>query len=226
MELATLREVHVLLVGDDDDPPDPSRTVVDDDRDGEPDEEETARDQMFDPPTEPSPFVQRLFADPRGLPSERDLHHPPFPKMIHNLIATPREPRSPAEEAPSTPPRRITSSFPNYVFPEAKDTPFSRFTISPIASSKPTRKQPRERSVKTRTVRGETVTTENGTEIQLLKVRKAKEPGRARSSDRTGPGNSPRSAAKEDKDKKTPGKKTLKSKTIVTAAVKPGDGRA
>ena len=136
-----------------------------------------------------------------------------------------------AKEPPSTPPRRNTSTFPNHVSPAADDTPLNRFTTSPTPSTKPIRKQPRERSARTKTLRGEILTTEDGTEIRLLKTRKTKDLGRARSSDRTGPGNSPRTATKEEKTrlrpgqadsselpgadekgKKTPGKKTLKKK--------------
>ena len=59
--------------GDGDDPPDQSYTLIDDGRDGAPDEED-----LHGPPPEPSPFVQGIFADPPRRPPGGEVHPPPF----------------------------------------------------------------------------------------------------------------------------------------------------
>ena len=60
--------------GDGDDPPVHSHTIVDDGRDGEPEEDDAAEDGMYGPPPEPSPSVRDVFANPPRLSSGRELH--------------------------------------------------------------------------------------------------------------------------------------------------------
>ena len=94
------------LGGDGDDPPDHSHTIVDDGRDGEPEEDDLAEDDIYGSPSEPSPLVKDMFANPPRRLSGGELHPSPFPGVIHNMTAPPTAPLPPVEEPPSTPPRR------------------------------------------------------------------------------------------------------------------------
>ena len=108
----------------------------------------------------PSLLTGALFGDPYANPpdilpsdlgpfvfdaSTHKACHPPFPGVIHNLIAPPRPPswegKAPTMASPPT--KKVTwpTEPAQYVLspeqPEATDTPPNAFTLSPLSNAKP-----------------------------------------------------------------------------------------
>lgn len=193
--------------GGDESPPDPSRIGIDDSRDGVPDEE----DEDQEDPThrreliEPSAFARGSFQEPdptspRRGPDGRKLNSPPLPAVIHNMIDPPRPPPLEAQPDPVTPSPSKRRLFP--ISPAAEETPLSRFSLSLLSNYAPAFSSGVSPSglPKVRSSYGEVLLSADGTQvIGSTEINMPKTKARGRSTERSGLGILPRTAAKEEK---------------------------